>query len=257
MSNRNTKYLGICFLLLMSGVFLGWTLRGQFTYNRTNEGVVNNEATTDLDSITGENSGMSVTTTSSPNIDVSETESDIGTTEEVDSNNSSNDTNTINETEKVVSQLTIDSVKNVLSLDAEYSIVSISPDSAKAAYIDYVTFEALGNAFIFDAATVKVTPITQLSYDQENTAKKIVWLDNETVALIIGYRNGTITQGGDVYIYELNTGNLELKLKAENKTEYVDLQVYDETVKIRMVRWTDDNLTQYVYEDLYIPILDF
>lgn len=243
--------IGLCVILVLSGICIGWLLNAMLGSNQYDSAGIESEVNTDSEKLSEQDD--QVQSDSNTAVD----DSNNMPNDAMDNVNNTSEQDTVAEDPEVEQadtspriQLTTESVKETLGLDQEYSIVALSPDLSKAAYIDVVTFEALGNAYLYEADTKKVTPITQLTYDQVDTAKKIVWLDSDTIAIIIGYRNGTITQGGNIYTYRLSSKTLKLSLSADEKTEFVDINVYEDTVLLRTVKWIDDNLTQYIYEDL-------
>lgn len=147
--------------------------------------------------------------------------------------------------------LTEASIRAMFNLDNEYSKVVISPNKKNVSYIDMLSFESLGNAFFYDGITSKTSAITMLDYEQPNTVKDIIWINDERLALIIGYRNGTITQGGSIYVYDSLTQKINLVYEAQEKMEYVKLEWIGTQIKCKTVKWLDDNMTEYVYEDIY------
>jgi len=236
-------YIIIGIVLFGLGVLVGKQLNESVDTTQTT--VVDNEADEPSDN------NLESEDTNQEENDAEEVQSDDEQLEEKIPIEESNDVNS----EELSSSLTIEKVRDALNLDKEYSKISISPDGKNAAYIDFVSFEALGNAYIYDS--LNRLNITELTYEQPDTVKDILWLDNETVALIIGYRNGTVTQGGSIYVYTYPTKQLRLVFASEEKMEYTQIELNNENVRVKQVKWMDDNLTEYVYEDIILSVSEF
>lgn len=122
------------------------------------------------------------------------------------------------------------------------------------AFIDYVVFEVIGNLFVYHTETKNKRKETSYEYGQGDTVKALEWLDDDHILLIIGYSYGTITQSGNLYIYDINEGELEMILSAEERSELVDVMMNGADIKLTIVVWTDDNYIEYEYIEKRIPI---
>ncbi|OEF99902.1 hypothetical protein BHF71_07260 [Vulcanibacillus modesticaldus] len=130
----------------------------------------------------------------------------------------------------------------------------VSPNGKMVAFIDDLDFEMIGNLFIYDTVSKNKIKLTNYNYKQENTVKALEWLDDDHILLIIGFGYGTITRGGDLYIYDLNKEELEKILDAGERREIVDVKVKEADLKLTIVVWTDDNYTEYEYIEKMVPI---
>jgi len=136
------------------------------------------------------------------------------------------------------------------------SYPEFSPNKSKMAYIDSFDFETIGNVYIYDFATEENSKITDFEYGQSDTSKAVEWLNNENLLLIIGFAYGTITQGGDLYLYDLEEGTLNLLLESEGLMEIKDVKIIDDKIILSKVIWKDNNYMEYdvIEEEVNISI---
>jgi len=238
-------YISIGFVMLCIGIFVGVQLN--LLVDSNPETVVEHGANepSNNNSDSEETSQLENNEEILPS-EVEQTEEDIAVEDEEGTNN-----------EDQTSSLTVDKVREALNLDKEYSKISLSPDGKRAAYIDFLSFESLGNAYIYDTSMSNPSNITELTYEQPDTVKDILWLDDETLALIIGYRNGTVTQGGSIYVYSYPSNQLRLVFPTEEKMEYTHMELLEQEIRVKQVKWIDDNLTEYIYEDIILSLSEF
>lgn len=133
----------------------------------------------------------------------------------------------------------------------------LSPDKTKMAFIDCLEFEVIGNLHIYDSESGFLSKITNYHYGRKasdtplagkKTVKEVKWLDDDRLLMIAGLSVGTVTQGGDVYLYDIQQDTLEMVIEAEDKTDIASIQVNDNDIKLTIVRWIDDNYEESVVE---------
>lgn len=133
----------------------------------------------------------------------------------------------------------------------------ISGNGKYIAYVDVLEFEAKGDVIIYHPETGTRSQITH--YADANppvpmTAKDVLWLDNENLLIIAGFDVGTVTQGGDVFLYSLKDLSLKLILKAEESEEVANMEWLGDQILMEIVYWTDANFNNYLYkEQLFTP----
>jgi hypothetical protein len=122
----------------------------------------------------------------------------------------------------------------------------ISPDGTKIAYINAYDFELIGNLKIFDLETLENKVYTDFDYGQEDqTVKAVAWIDEEHIALIIGYAYGTVSHGGDLYLYDLTEERLSLWVVADENTQIVKVKPTESGLELGILTWLDDNYMEY------------
>ncbi|XMB66035.1 DUF4652 domain-containing protein [Mycoplasmatota bacterium zrk1] len=133
----------------------------------------------------------------------------------------------------------------------------LNSNNEMIAYIDNISFEKIGNAFIFDNNTKKIINITNLSYSSNNTVKDIEWLDEDNLLLVIGYAYGTVTKGGNLYRFNLIDKELRLiDNNLEDSSEIIDILIDGDKVVLRGIKWSDENYLQYDYFSIILKYDD-
>ncbi|MFA9398144.1 MAG: DUF4652 domain-containing protein [Clostridiaceae bacterium] len=87
------------------------------------------------------------------------------------------------------------------------------------------------------------------------TPKKLIWIDNENVLIIIGFPYGTVTQGGDVYKYNINDDYVTpFYLTGDDKREVEDIELQGDMLHLTINKYIDANYLDFEKEELDISI---
>src|SRR5690625_4197806 len=117
----------------------------------------------------------------------------------------------------------------------------VSPDTRHFVYIAPSNWESQGNLYLWRIGTSKSDVlVTNDRFPSGCTPKRVVWLDNEMLLMIVGYAFGSITLGGSIFWVGLDTGEVGLFATPGPKREYTDLEVSAEGVNTQIVEF-DDN----------------
>lgn len=153
-----------------------------------------------------------------------------------------------------------DNSKQALNIDQQFydnGRVVFGPNQSRAAMIDIIDLEVVGNLFLYDNSDGSTTQLTDLDYSNQETIKKVVWFNNNRLMFIKGFNGGTITMGGDLYLYDLDTNQEFLVVTANDKSEIVDVEIINQDVLITKVTWTDANYMNYEFTQIVMGINDF
>lgn len=145
----------------------------------------------------------------------------------------------------------------IIQEKGQMSIPDVSIDQMRFAYVSDVGFESLGTIKIFEDDQLKAYDTDHLleNLNENRTIKSFEWLDDHRGLAIVGYDSGTVTQGGDLYIVDLEEESIRLLLDAGKGFEIVK-HSYDQELDFTMVTWVDDNYQFYRYIDSNIDISD-
>ena len=127
------------------------------------------------------------------------------------------------------------------------SLPKLSPNGKLIAYIDNVGFEERGNAFIYDYVEKTNNQVTMISRSDKDTVKKVEWYNNDLMFVIIGFASGTVSQGGDLYLLDINTKELKMLRETNVVTEFVNMEYRDGKLKLKVVEWDDESCNTYKY----------
>jgi hypothetical protein len=143
--------------------------------------------------------------------------------------------------------LTLNSGKGEETIcDGVPSRPAVAPDLRKFAYIDALAWEDLGEVYMYDIEKGQSELIIKQNKDikEQYTPKVLTWLDNRRLLVIIGYAYGTVTAGGDLYLYNVDKGKLELVLTPGDDEEISDIKVNKDKVIITYAKWDEERITR-------------
>lgn len=152
---------------------------------------------------------------------------------------------------------------------ASTSIPEVSPNKRRIAYITPYEWETLGELYIYDMdieeenpkKSIKVIAVEDIG--DQNTVKAAKWLDDRYTLTIVGFGYGTVTLGGDLYLYDIESGKLDLILEAgsldkklsKEHIEIVDFNIVDDDITIKIARH-DENYMKYTLEEKKMKLVD-
>jgi len=119
----------------------------------------------------------------------------------------------------------------------------ISPDKTRMIYISPFEWEKVGELYMFDTVT-KSNEIVFGKKDmpEQNTVKRIYWVNNRYIMLIAGYALGTVSRGGDVYILDTLTGDSVLfyEAKSKNRQEVKEIIFEKDNLIFKIVEFDEE-----------------
>lgn len=141
------------------------------------------------------------------------------------------------------------------TFDGMPSVPKFNKERTKMLYIDNLQFEEIGNIMVYDSESEEETAYTDFDYETpQDTVKDVEWYKDGSLICVIGYAMGTISQGGELYILDMATKDY-VKVDLDDKIadwtdrhyEIVDIYVEEYGIKLTLIEWIDDNLTEYYY----------
>jgi Tol biopolymer transport system component len=119
----------------------------------------------------------------------------------------------------------------------------ISPDNQKVIFISPLEWETKGNLYLLDLTTGNIGEI--ISYSDQNTPKDAVWLNDQYIAVIIGYVYGTVAVGGDIYIYNVNCQKLSRLTYGTPSVQITTLEVRNGILCYEGIKYTDEQKIKF------------
>jgi len=156
----------------------------------------------------------------------------------------------------------------VLKKDQEEKIISegsespsqpfISPNKKKLVYIAPYEFEIVGEVFLYNVLEDSKEAIISHNDIPENLSpKKICWFDDRYLLCIMGFAYGSISKGGDLYVYDTVDGKLTLLVKEDDTNrEVIDISVEQNKVKLSTAVF-NDKFTDYTIDELSYEQAEF
>lgn len=131
--------------------------------------------------------------------------------------------------------------------DGFASFPVLSPNKKNIAYISPFEFELYGSVYIYNIEDELNGKVVQVDLDKSDTAKVVKWLDDDRLLVIIGFGTGTVSKGGDLYLYNKISNKTTLIKAVEGKKEIIDFKIAEDRVILEIITW-DDDYREYVSE---------
>lgn len=104
--------------------------------------------------------------------------------------------------------------------------VKASPNGAKVIFNDY-EFEVTAQVFMYDVEKRETNELLMPDLPPDRTAANMEWLDDRYFLFIVMFDQGSVVRGGDVYVYDTETGEYRAIIKCEDywefQTESIDI----------------------------------
>jgi len=125
---------------------------------------------------------------------------------------------------------------------------SISPNGKKLSFVENVGVDLSGSLWIYNGELSQVNSdeMTAL-YDKERAIKSSVWLDDDNVFSLVGFYTSNISQGGDVYKINVNTGDMKMIIDSKEGFEIADVLFKNGIISYTTVMWINGNYSEYEY----------
>jgi Domain of unknown function (DUF4652) len=135
--------------------------------------------------------------------------------------------------------------KKVLESDMP-SEPEYSPNESKIVYISPLEWECIGNLYIVDLKTGEKKTLIKPE-DDKNIPKQVIWIDEETLGVIMGFGHGTVAVGGNVNLINLNTGILNKFTDYPPEIQITKMELKDnETLFVEGIRYIDNEFNRFV-----------
>lgn len=119
----------------------------------------------------------------------------------------------------------------------------MSPDNTKAAYIAPLEWECLGSLYIFDLLIRENKKV--ITPENNYIPKQVLWLNNELLAVIIGFGHGTIAIGGNVFLYDLTTNSKMNITEYNDKIQVTNFQFEGKTLFLEGIEYKDESYLEF------------
>ena len=134
----------------------------------------------------------------------------------------------------------------------------ISADKKKLAYISPYEFEVIGEVFMYNyLEDTKKAVVTHKDIPENLAPKNINWFDDRYLLVVLGFAYGTVSIGGDLYVYDTVDDKMSLLISQEDeKGEIRSIRIEQDTIKLEIVVFNDD-FTDYKIEESSYGIKEF
>lgn len=131
-------------------------------------------------------------------------------------------------------------VKTMISDDFP-SRPEYSPDQKKAIFISPLEWETPGTLYLYDLESGRLTELIKPD-ENDYIPKYAVWINNEIISIIIGYGMGTVSVGGNMFLFDTLTNQLKKITHYDSKIQVTKLTLDDSCLSLDGIEYTDKNL---------------
>lgn len=121
----------------------------------------------------------------------------------------------------------------------------LSADQTKAVYIAPLAWECLGSLYLYDLLTGEKKECIQPD-DKDYSPKKVIWLDDRNMAVLIGLGLGTVAIGGNVFVYDVETRQKKALTDYDLQTQVTNFVWKDNLLYLEGIHYVDD--TYHAFE---------
>lgn len=148
--------------------------------------------------------------------------------------------------------------EEISSIDDYPSKPAVSPDQTKLAFISPYAFEMAGEVWLYDAASAKKEKrftLEQAGTDQ--TARTVLWFDDEHLIILTGYTFGTISSNRTLYLLNTKDDQLQKLYEAETNQDIRDLTLSGGTSVSFQLATYNENGTDFTATSQSVKVADY
>lgn len=147
------------------------------------------------------------------------------------------------EVKEVLYQIDPEGKKTIIA-DEFPSIPEFSPDNTKAIYISPLEWECPGSLYLFNLETGYITELVAPDKDLY-IPKYAKWVDNATIAVIIGFGWGTVSVGGNLFTYNIDKNHLKQITHYSGHVQITKIDMEDKLLYLQGIEYTDENFNEF------------
>lgn len=120
----------------------------------------------------------------------------------------------------------------------------LSPDKKRFVFIDPNEADCPGDLYLYDINNEKLETLIQPKYPKgTNTPKKVRWIDDRYLLVVIGYGYGHHNLGGDLYVYDLQNNKISwIKVLNSPNSEVRTIEIFDSIIHITIFNLDNENI---------------
>lgn len=134
-----------------------------------------------------------------------------------------------------------------ISIDTLACKPKVSPNKSRLIYISPYEWEVLGDLYLCNLSgeNTKSEVILSAKKVSEIVApmqkiKVAKWKNNDELYLIIGQGYGTVSEGGDLYTYDIIKNKLSIVYKCDDREEVVNFEVNKDEINLTIVKFNKE-----------------
>ena len=134
-----------------------------------------------------------------------------------------------------------DGVETISNVDEYPSRPEISSDKLKMAYIAPFEFEMAGDVWLYISSSGDNRKIIfKEEFGADKSAKKLLWVDNDHLFVLVGNKVGTISSNREIYLYDMSSNKTKSVLKVGENQDIEEITIYEKSVVLNIATYNHD-----------------
>ncbi len=139
----------------------------------------------------------------------------------------------------------------------------MSPTNKRMAYLSPFEWEMRSNLHIFSLE--KADTETTLTIDQiagfrnvvsSITPKKLLWLNERYLLMIMQFAYGTVARGGNLFVYDTDLKDLYPVTKLYEREQITGMSIDKKYLRLDCIEFTDENRNEFTSSKKFVPLSD-
>ncbi|RKD25164.1 hypothetical protein BEP19_04795 [Ammoniphilus oxalaticus] len=129
-----------------------------------------------------------------------------------------------------------------------YSSVSkpeVSPNKEKAIFISPLEWEVPGSLYLMDLIIGEIKEIIPPDKENDEIPKYAIWINDRYVACIIGFGMGTVSIGGNVFLYDLENSTVKQITYYSSDIQITEIVKLEDTLDLKGIKYVDDIYNEF------------
>lgn len=120
-----------------------------------------------------------------------------------------------------------------------------SPNNKKAIYISPLEWECPGSLYLYNLENGEIQELVSQNSTEQTHPKYAIWIDDNTIAIIIGFSYGTVSIGGNVFVLTLNNNVLKQITDYPGKIQITKVHKKNNILNLTGIEYIDEELNEY------------
>ncbi len=139
----------------------------------------------------------------------------------------------------------------------------VSPASKRMAYLSPYEWEMLSNLHIFslEKGDTEITLTTAQISGFRNvvssiTPKKLLWLNERYLLMIMQFAYGTVARGGNLFVYDMDLKDLYPVTKLYEREQITGMSIDKKYLRLDCIEFTDESMNGFTSSKKFVPLSD-
>ena len=120
------------------------------------------------------------------------------------------------------------------------SAPSLNPKNNKFVYLSPLEWEEISKLKLYNIEEDILNEIEINNISDQDTIKQVQWISDCKLIMIVGFANGTVTVGGDIFTYDIYSKEYNNIYKSLDGEEVKHFDIKDDTLEMEVITFDED-----------------